>query len=196
MKDSIFRPARKNDCIQIAKLYQISSDGVATYVWSKLAEQGEDLLKVGERRYQRENTAFSYQNCTIVECAGQLAGMLVAFPMHTNPQYQENDPILKPYSILEEDNSYYICGVALFPDYRGQGLGTRLMQIAEQQALEKGYRKLSLIVFEKNSSAKRLYEKLGYREVTRERIVPHPLINHQGFALLMVKHLTANTDKK
>ena len=64
------------------------------------------------------------------------------------------------------------------------------MQIAflvEQQAREKGFNKISLVVFEQNTGAKRLYDRLGYVEVAREPVYPHPLIHHTGDALLMVK---------
>lgn len=181
------RPARRGDCAAIAQLYSIASDGVADYIWTQLAESGEDIFEVGRKRYEREGTAFSYQNCTIVEKNGEVVGMLVAFPMFSDPSEQETDPVLAPYSKLEEDNSYYICGVALFPAYRGLGLGHQLMALAEQQARDRGFEKLSLIVFEENSGAKRLYKKLGYHEVGREAVYPHPLIHFKGDAILMVK---------
>jgi ribosomal protein S18 acetylase RimI-like enzyme len=189
VSDVTIRPARRDDAGAIAALYRISSDGVADYIWTLLAEPGEDLLEVGRRRYAREGTPFSYQNCTIVEAAGVIVGMLVAFPMHVDPDEVESDPVLAPYGALEEDESYYVCGVALFPSHRGLGLGTRLMALAEEQAAARGLTKLSLIVFEANQGAKRLYERLGYRETARARIVPHPLIHHTGDALLMVKAL-------
>ena len=186
-----FRPALKSECRTIASLYSICSDGVADYIWTKLAEPGEDILDVGQRRYEREDLMFSYRNCTVVTVAGKVAGMLVAFPVQVDPdaEGQEQDPVLAPYHRLEEDDSYYICGVALFPEYRGRGIGSRLMALAEQQARQRGLKKLSLIVFEQNSGAKRLYDNLGYREAAREQVVTHPLIHHGGDALLMVKEL-------
>lgn len=66
MNNLQFRPAEKSDCRAIAFLYSISSDGVADYIWTKLAQPGEDILDVGRRRYEREDTLFSYQNCTVV----------------------------------------------------------------------------------------------------------------------------------
>jgi ribosomal protein S18 acetylase RimI-like enzyme len=84
--------------------------------------------------------------------------MLVAFPMQVDPTEAERDPVLASYSLLEEDNSYYICGVALFPATRGKGVGSQFMALAEQQARENKLNKLSLIVFEQNAGAKRLYE--------------------------------------
>lgn len=70
------RPANRDDCRKIAELYSISSDGVADYIWTQLASPGEDILEVGARRYEREGILFSYQNCTIVEQAGEIIGML------------------------------------------------------------------------------------------------------------------------
>ncbi len=187
MNQPIIRPATKQDCSAIAALYSISSDGVADYIWTKLAEPNEDILVVGQKRYERENTAFSYQNCTIVENKGNIIGMLVAFPMHVDPTEQEEDPVLAPYCNLEEDNSYYICGIALFPEHRGNGIGTQLLSLAEEHAHKKGFTKVSLIVFEKNIGAKKLYERNGYKEINREAIYPHPLIHFTGDAILMVK---------
>ncbi len=190
--DVAFRPATKGDCRDIAALYRISSDGVADYIWTKLAGPDEDILDVGQRRYEQEDSVFSYRNCTIVESAGQIAGMLVAFPMHVDPQAEaEADPVLRPYSELEEDNSYYICGMALLPVFRGQGIGTKLLDLAETQARERGFGKTSLIVFEQNVGAKRLYDRFGYREIARRAVRPHPLIHMTGDALLMVKTIDA-----
>lgn len=74
------RPARKNDCRRIAELYRISSDGVADYIWTKLARPGEDILDVGRRRYEREGTLFSYENCKLVEARGSVVGTAGGVP--------------------------------------------------------------------------------------------------------------------
>jgi ribosomal protein S18 acetylase RimI-like enzyme len=185
-----FLPATKAQCRQIAELYSISSDGVADYIWMTLAAPGEEILDVGTRRYQREESVFSYRNCTVAMADGRVIGMLVAFPMSVDPDYEEADPVLAPYSRLEEDDSYYVCGVAVYPQWRGRGIGQRFMALAEQHARERRLDKLSLIVFEQNEGAKRLYDRLGYQVVARESVVPHPLIHHTGDALLMVKVLS------
>lgn len=183
-----FRPAKKEECRIIAELYSISSNGVANYIWTKLAKPGEDILDVGERRYEREDTFFSYKNCTVVEVDGVISGMMVAFPIVADDEVDE-DPVLAPYSRLEEDNSYYICGVALYPEYRGKGIGHQFMALAKKQAMLEGIHKLSLIVFEDNENALGIYQELGYKEIKRERIVQHPMIQHSGDAILMVQTL-------
>jgi len=185
----VTRPARKPDCRTIASLYSISSDGVCDYIWTTMAKPGEDIVDVGQRRYEREEGLFSFRNCTVAELNGEIIGMLVAFPMHVEPDATEKvvDPVLAPYSALEEDNSYYICGMALFPPYRGLGVGSSFLALAESHARARKLAKLSLIVFEQNEGAKRLYLRNGYVEVARHPVVPHPLIRYTGDALLMVK---------
>ena len=191
MQEVTFRPATKRDCRTIASLYSISSDGVADYIWTKLAIPGQEILEVGQARYEREDTHFSYRNCTIAEFDSRIAGMLVAFPMHIDSQVaMPDDPVLRPYAMLEEDDSYYICGIAVFPEFRGNRVGAGLLEFAERQARKTGYIKTSLVVFEQNGQARQWYERHGYLVVKRAAIVPHPLIHYNGDALLMVKKLT------
>lgn len=184
----LLRPARKQDCRVIASLYSISSDGVADYIWTKRARPGEAILDVGQRRYEDESSVFSYRNCVVAQFQQRVSGMLVAFPIKVDPGAAEpDDPVLMPYARLEEPDSYYVCGMAVVPEQRGRGLGARFLALAEERARALALPKLSLIVFEQNEGALRLYRRHGYREVRRERIVPHPLIRHIGDALLMVK---------
>ena len=185
-----FRPARRTESRTIAELYRISSDGVADYVWSRLAEPGEDVLDVGARRYAREGTDFSYQNVTLAVVDGQIVGMMAAYviePRTASNSDADVDPVLLPYTTLEQINSVYISGMALFPAFRGRGIGTQLLDRAVAKANALGLSQLSLIVFEQNVGARQLYERYGFRETMRAPIVAHPLIHCRGDALLMVR---------
>jgi ribosomal protein S18 acetylase RimI-like enzyme len=200
--NSPFRWAVKEDAPVIAELFSISSDGISDYVWSTLTDDypGLSLPEIGAQRYARENTKFSYQNCIVAEIDGQVAGILLTFPMAVEPvspqvdeapsQEDDGEPdVLSPYSELEVPGSLYVAGVAFFPDYRGRGLGTRFMAVAEEQAREKGFSVLSMLAFEQNRRAVALYNRLGYREARRRPVVPHPLIHHTGDVILMVKEI-------
>lgn len=188
--DFLLRPARRDECRLIAEFYRVSSDGVAEYVWSKRAAPGEDPIDVGARRYERDDSPFGYRNALLADVGGIVAGMLVAFPMEAST-VGEDDPVLAPYARLEEPNSYYLCSMAVRPEYRGRGLGSQLLTHAEGEARRRSLSKLSLCVFEANHGATRLYARHGYVEVRREPVVPHPLIHPTGAALLMVKTLAS-----
>ena len=103
--------------------------------------------------------------------------------------YEPADPILEPYEKLEIPGSLYICALALFPKFRGRGLGTEMLSIASKQARERGFDKLSLLVFEQNEGAVRLYERNGFEVVDRAPVVPHDLIHHTGEVLLMASEV-------
>ncbi|MEM7224202.1 MAG: GNAT family N-acetyltransferase [Pseudomonadota bacterium] len=182
------RRARLEDCDHIARLFLISSDGLAEYIWRQVAEPGESLEETGRRRYAREGVAFSYQNCILADLPGQTIGMLHAFKMPEPDGEAESDPVLRPYAELEDPGSLYISSVAIYPDHRGRGAGQRLLAAAHRRAQTLGLGRVSLICFEGNEGAMRLYRRLGYRETARRAIVPHPSLHYaEGDAVLLVK---------
>jgi ribosomal protein S18 acetylase RimI-like enzyme len=183
------RQATRDDCARIARLFMIASDGVAEYIWSRVEAPDLSLLEIGKRRYAREGTAFSYQNCLVAEKNGAVIAMLHSFPMHKRDDDEytvEVDPVLAPYSALEDCGSLYVSAVAVFHEHRRLGIGTRLLEEARRRARALGLDRLSLICFEKNTKALRLYQRLGFRELRRRAIVPHPFLHYrEGDAILL-----------
>ncbi len=54
MSDAVIRPARREESAEIAKLFLISSDGLAAYIWSQIERPGLSLIEIGAERYTRE----------------------------------------------------------------------------------------------------------------------------------------------
>lgn len=188
-----FRAATINDCYSIAQLFRIASDGVSDYIWSTLAPEypGLALLEIGAKRYANEESLFSYKHCVIAEQKAEPIGMMLTFPTPeivdlTEPEETDlSEPdVLAPYS-LEAPATWYICALALFPEFRRQGIGTQFLSIAHQQAAERGFSELSLLCFEQNAGALKLYQRNGFQEIDRRAVVPHPLIHRIGDILLM-----------
>jgi len=63
----------------------------------------------------------------------------------------------------------YLHSFRVRPSMRNRGLGTKLMQIIEQDLIQRGFRELTLNVAEDNHKALRLYRRLGY---TVEKTIP------------------------
>lgn len=59
----------------------------------------------------------------------------------------------------------YIYGFRVRPSYRSLGLGTRLLQLAEKDLVQRGFAWAVLNVGRENLDAWRLYERSGYRVV-------------------------------
>lgn len=68
---------------------------------------------------------------------------------------------------MKKNSHTAIFGMALFPDFRGRGLGQGLLQAAEEWAANTGVEKISLAVFATNEHAIRLYLNMGYQEEGR-----------------------------
>jgi GNAT superfamily N-acetyltransferase len=188
--DAVLRPAMRDDCRRIAELFRVSSDGVADYIWSRLQPDHPGLspVEIGARRYQRENTAFSYQNCLVAEHRGDVIGMMHAFVIEPDEEpapAREADPVLRPYAELEQPGSLYISSLAVVACHRRQGLGRRFLAAARERARRIGRPTLSLICLEQNRDARRLYEREGFTIIDGRDVVPHPLIHAAGTALLM-----------
>lgn len=64
--------------------------------------------------------------------------------------------------------------VVVLPSHQGQGIGTRLMQEAEQLAKLHGAYKIDLVSYAHRASAHGMYEKLGYDSAVRgfRRLLP------------------------
>ena len=61
-------------------------------------------------------------------------------------------------------------GMGLLPDYRGHGLGERLIRAALDAATRAGFERVSLSVYASNTRAMALYRKVGFvLEGTRVR---------------------------
>jgi RimJ/RimL family protein N-acetyltransferase len=55
-----------------------------------------------------------------------------------------------------------ILGIGLLPDYRGRGIGRRLLAAAIEDARRSGLERIELNVYERNLRARRLYESMGF----------------------------------
>jgi ribosomal protein S18 acetylase RimI-like enzyme len=66
----------------------------------------------------------------------------------------------------------YISDVAVDPAFEGQGVGRILLDKAEDWAREQGCSLLTLYVFSNNSRARKVYEKLGFKEEIAKYVKP------------------------
>ncbi len=68
---------------------------------------------------------------------------------------------------LRSGHEYQTIGLALVARARGRGIGTRLMQVLEDESRRLGARRLYLTVWSANVSAVHVYRKVGYVESGR-----------------------------
>ena len=69
--------------------------------------------------------------------------------------------------LLPKPDHLLLDNIAVRPDRQGQGLGRRLIEFAEAEARQLGYRELRLYTHEKMTENIALYRRLGFEETGR-----------------------------
>jgi len=186
-----FRPARIDDAAILAELVNHAGEGLPLYLWGGMAAPGETAWEVGRRRAARDEGAFSWRNATMIALAGEAAGCLIGYDIPERPEPVAADlpAMFVPLQELENlaPGSWYVNVLAVLPAFRGRGLGTRLLALADDTALRRGRRGLSLIVSDANAGARRLYERRGYRAVATRPMVKEGWVNEGQNWVLMTK---------
>lgn len=62
----------------------------------------------------------------------------------------------------------YLYSFRIKPDYRGQGLGTRILTVVENDLRQRGYDYVTLNVAKDNPDALRMYQRNGYKVIAHE----------------------------
>jgi ribosomal protein S18 acetylase RimI-like enzyme len=172
---SPFRSATPNDAVALAELINLAGEGMPLYIWGKIAEAGETAWDVGYRRARREDGSFSYRNSIVLEANGAVAACLIGYPLPDEPEPIDYDSMPPMFAALQElenlaPGTWYVNVLAVYPDYQGMGLGTRLLSMADQIAADLPMSGLSIIVSDANTGARRLYESCGYCQVAERRM--------------------------
>lgn len=186
-----FRRATPEDANALAELINMAGEGLALYLWERMAEPGESPWEVGRRRALREEGGFSYRNAVLALAEdGRVAACLIGYPLPDQPEpvdLERTPPMFVPLEELENlaQGTWYVNVLATYPEHRGRGLGTRLLRLADRIATAAGKNGLSIIVSDANHAARRLYERCGYRR-RAERTMVKEAWRHVGARWLLL----------
>jgi ribosomal protein S18 acetylase RimI-like enzyme len=191
MAQSAFRPAVRADAPVLAELVNHAGEGIPLYLWDKLKEPGETAWDAGRRRAARDEGAFSYRNAVVIEHEGKAAGCLIGYAISDAPEPIPDDypAMFRPLQELENlaPGTWYVNVLAVLPAFRNRGLGARLLERAEETGRAAGLRGMSIIVSDGNAGARRLYERVGYREAATRPMVKEDWVNEGRNWVLLTK---------
>ncbi|MEB2302627.1 GNAT family N-acetyltransferase [Lysinibacillus xylanilyticus] len=153
--------------------------------------------------WRQENNRFSHQYAYEAQMDGKTLGMITCYPIPVLnrlpwPTFKQllsfrklgliiyyilNIKML--YSMITmkegEDDEFHIGTIALLPKSRGLGVGTRLLEFAEEQACLQGFAKCSLTVKKENHLAIKLYQRIGYQitgEINKPKISLYKMVKN------------------
>jgi ribosomal protein S18 acetylase RimI-like enzyme len=151
-----------------------AAEGFYTFMLGRRAAQ---LLATA---YVQPNHSYSFQNVTFAERDRRIVGMVLGFTAEQRLRFSDRPlketagypalrvtavrTLLAPlFRILENigDDDFYVLAIAIDEEARRKGVGSALMDSAEERARASHAARLSLDVSAKNGGAYRLYERRG-----------------------------------
>lgn len=188
IKTTRIRPANPSDCRVIAEAIAESSAGYAQIGWQQKQEEYQDLddlIDIGTQRYLEDNQPFTWRNAVIASQDDDTVGMMLSYGIdEVEPGLMDASDVFYPVA-MELAHSWYICGMTVMPHWRGQGIGSEMLEFARELAADYDYPQLSLIALSENEGAVRLYQRHGFEVIERRPVVPHELLKYGGETLLM-----------
>jgi len=170
-----FRRAVPDDAPILAELVNYAGEGMPLHLWTGMAGEGQSGWNAGVARARRETGSFSYRNAIMIEADGVPAGCLIgyAIPEEIEPIPPDFPPLVRRLQELENlaCGTWYVNVLAVRPPHRGQGLGGKLLGLADALGRDAGARGMSVIVADRNAGARRLYKRCGYRETCDRAMV-------------------------
>lgn len=155
-----------------------------------LASLHEKLMPVfnsQEKALEILASSMNPNSCHVAVAEGQLVGILGIQTHYSGFINPDTSTMIEAYGVCggfyriailtllhhaTGEHEIYIDGIAVCPEKRGQGIGSRLLHLLQEEAAEQGMERLSLEVISSNAGAKALYHRLGFVEVKTESFWP------------------------
>lgn len=182
MNDIKIRPAAVNDAPVIAQAVAIAigEETVVKYC-------GAEYLKALEAVASAEGTQYSYRNVLVAEVDGIVAGAVVGYDgalletlrSGTLSILKEFNPSVYVADDETQSGEFYIDSISVLPQFRGCGIGKRLLMAIVGKGLVLGCSKVGLMVDFENSEASSLYSRCGFQTVGEKFFFGHKMCHMQ-----------------
>ena len=171
------RKATKKDSKTIAKLAMYAmADIVYEFIGEKNNDKAIDFLT---QLVEMEQNQYSYENILIFEHENETAGFCITYDgakLETlrrpvlnvlATKYNRN---INPQNETEEGEIYIDC-IATFPEFRGKGIGSFILDYLIEDIGHKQNKTLGLLVDLTNPRAQKLYEAKGFKVVGEKQLM-------------------------
>lgn len=142
---------------------------------------GHDFKIIFKKLFIKPGNLFSFEFVHKAIVSGSIGGMILGYDWLTKKKFslRTGKLIIKYIGIksityfprflklsraigILAPKEYYISNIAVYPEYRRKGIGTKLISWIEKEARNNKIKRLVLDVEKENSGAIRLYRKLGF----------------------------------
>ena len=177
MKEPKIREALPSDAPFIALAVCMALDSDNTH----------PLYRIFERLASRNDAQYSYCNTLIAEIENTPVAAIVGYDgakLHKlrEPLYAMMREELGHTIEIEEETSageFYADSLAVLPEYRGQGIGKRLLNALCEKAFANSFKRVGLLVDFENPKAEAVYRSLGFARINGTTFLGHRMWHMQ-----------------
>jgi ribosomal protein S18 acetylase RimI-like enzyme len=196
MNNIIIRKGRSEDAQDFSHLVLLSAP---TFFSLLFASNAAEVIK---NLFQQPGNLFSFEHSYFIEVNGKRTEIVLGYnweqkrreELHTGlllikylkwSLFSRIFYLLKAQNIVGKiaENEYYLSNIAVYPEFRSLGLGTKLLSEIEREARKAGSNKIVLDVETSNQRAIKLYERIGY---TIKRRTPSFKISKETFEFFIM----------
>lgn len=193
--DSVrIRPAQPDDAADVARLIVVAGGGVYEFLLDGLfgGATAADLLASG---IAGTSGTFSHRLCAVAVSGNRVIGAAHAYPVDWSRGADRSglpaDRLdhMAGFDAVQDWGSYFLSAVAVEEAERRRGVGQALVGWVIDRARSGGFDRVSLHVWADNAPARRLYDRLGFAEIGRAAIPPHPRLPRAGGSVLLRRYV-------
>jgi ribosomal protein S18 acetylase RimI-like enzyme len=173
MQDSISIRAAKPVDAEVASVLLYSAYTHIKVTFPLREEHESRFIEHLQYFFREDCNRFSYQNIQVAEENSEVVGLVLSFGGRDEARL--NTAIGSWLEREAQDDEWYVDALAVLRNWGHKGIGTCLLQTAEQQARQHHYSKIALNVAQGNKEALDLYVHMHY-VVTQETFLyqrPH-----------------------
>jgi GNAT superfamily N-acetyltransferase len=172
---------QEGDVDALCDLFDMANHGDIAAIWGREAGPGETWKHVCTRHMLDPNSEVHVGKAVVAQINDQVVGALLFFHMRPTPVADVTGLPLhaRPFAILRSQapECVMLRDMAVFPEFRGLGLATRLLDAAIQAGFTAGIRHAVAIVHETNTKLLAHYAKRGFAEIGSHTVLAH---NHHS----------------
>lgn len=192
----LYRAGKIEDSMKIAEGIDRASGGIMEFLFHDLLGQYSRTEVMAKSIEEKQGTD-SYENAIVAEHQGNIIGIVYSYSSdfhgitESTRSFFPSDrlAVLKEFYNSKVENSWFLDSIYVDEEFRGTGIGSKLIALTKQRARENGCSQLSLMVMADNTVARRAYERNGFRIVKHIDIQETPLIPHKGGVYLLVSDI-------
>lgn len=172
-------PAQKQHALASAELILLAMEDLIYFYIGE--ENKAKALKFLQQQFLMKESLYSHSHTLVAVSEQKIVGVLVAYDSkkHQKLQQKLNLYLKKNYAFNDyltpetEAGEFYLDALSVDSAFRGQKIGSKLIHSAEKLASERKHSHIGLLVDLENPSAKRLYERIGFKAVNNVNLGGH-----------------------